>query len=120
MAPESDPEAAAGWGAAGQRQPRAPLLGPQPRPAFVIRVGPSCLRWAVPGAGSEDSGEEAAVPASGPAAEGIAGAVGALRACELGRSGRGSATCRRPLPGRARSCAHAPSSRKPVQVSLSF
>lgn len=61
MAPESDPGAAAGWGAAGQRQPRAPLLGPQPRPAFVIRVGPSCLRWAVPGAGSEDSGEEATV-----------------------------------------------------------
>lgn len=73
MAPESDPGAAAGWRAAGQRQPRAPLLGPQPRPAFVIHVGPSCLRWAVPGAGSEGRGEEAAVPASGPAAEGITG-----------------------------------------------
>lgn len=111
MALESDHEAVAGWGAAGPGaagHPRAPLPCPQLRPALVIRVLPAfagqrgapALRTEArrpPGpcplglrsnGGGHHRGQAAAPP----------GAVRALHACELGRSGSGGVARQRPLP----------------------
>lgn len=130
MALESDHEAAAGWGRPGETAEGSPRLPAAPAGTRYPRR-PSCLRWAASGAGSEDRGEEAAwtlpcwplVPRRRASPWGQPWrpwAVRALHACEPGRSGSGCVAHQRPRPRKGKDVAHAPSSRKPIQVSLSF